>query len=314
MPRNIQFLFRLVFSLAVIILIFGSYTINAQITVTGNWRAEIKPNNSDKIDLSLERNPEKGGRKREERNYSFDELQGLSLEQVFGTSDATVNFRLIREAGTIECSGNFENGVGAGDFRFTANQRFIKAMRERGFDFEEIPVANDGDEPANTLFAATTLNLTAAFVDDLKLMNFGKLTVSNLLLARVVSLTSQYKREMDAVGFPNLEFTDLISGRMFNLNANYIQQIRSLGYRNENFQSLINMRTFNVTPEYIIEVRAEGLTDISAKELSEMKMYNIDGEFIRRAKAEMRDLNVKALIKRRLLEVGKLQNYHFSYQ
>ena len=61
------------------------------------------------------------------------------------------------QAGTIECEGSFQNGKGAGTFRFTGNPGFVAAMKGRGFDFEKRDTSKHHDgETEDRLFAAAT--------------------------------------------------------------------------------------------------------------------------------------------------------------
>lgn len=76
----------------------------------------------------------------------------------------------MREAGTIECEGSFENRRGSGTFRFTGSQAFVTAMKSRGFNFEE--GANDEHRFEDRLFTAAALNVTTALADDLTSAGF----------------------------------------------------------------------------------------------------------------------------------------------
>ena len=64
-----------------------------------------------------------------------------------------MSFSLVREAGTIECEGGFQNGKGSGTYRFTGNQAFVAAMKGRAplaWDLDGGPrdpaLAGPGDE------------------------------------------------------------------------------------------------------------------------------------------------------------------------
>ena len=136
MSNKFQNLMFSKFSLAFIILVFGSYVIVAQTVLTGDWTAKMNAEKSDKIYLSFERRSEKSGKNQMGQSYDFADFQGLSREQA--SNNGAVRFSLVREAGTIDCEGSFTNGKGAGTFRFTANPQFVSAMKSRGFDFEKI--------------------------------------------------------------------------------------------------------------------------------------------------------------------------------
>ncbi len=285
MSKDIQVLIRSVFGLAFIVLVFGSYVIVAQTTMTGDWKANVKSENSDKIYLSFERRTERGGKNQMGSSYEYSALPGLTREQA--AASGAVKFSLVREAGTIDCEGSFQNGKGAGTFRFTASPSFVSAMRSRGFDFEKPSKINkygDGNEQENRLFAATTLNVTTALADDLLSANLGNLDVDDLFKAAIFKVDSKFMREMKASGFPNLDMEDLVKARIFKVDENYVREVREIGFKDADMESLTKLRIFKVTPEFIKEVQNEGLANLSIEQLVQLRIFKVDGEFIRQAK------------------------------
>jgi len=295
--KNVCTWIRLAFSLGFIVLFAGSDVI-AQDVITGDWTASVAHENSDKINLNFERRTLKGGRNQMGQTYDFADLQGLSREQVL--SGGPAKFSLVREAGRIDCEGNFQNGKGSGTFRFTGNEAFVSAMKIRGFDFEENSNANDERHSENRLFAATTLNVTTALADDLLSAGFGKLHVDDLFKAAIFKIDSKFMREMKASGFPNLGMEDLVKARIFKIDADFVSQITQMGFDKESFESLVKMRIFKVTPEFLTEVRNEGLTNLSVEDVVKLRIFKIDSEFIRQAKADGVPLEVERLVQRRI--------------
>ena len=307
MTKNFQILMRSVISLAFIILVAGPHAIAAQNALTGDWTASIVSDKSEKINLSFERRTDKGSKNQMSTTYDFADLQGLSREQVM--SGGPVRFSLVREAGRIDCEGNFQNGKGSGTFRFTGNQSFVSEMKSRGFDFEQnSSSANDGRDSEERLFAATTLNVTTALADDLTSAGFGKLGVGDLFKAAIFKVDSKFMREMKGSGFPNLGMEELVKARIFKIDADFVSQITRMGFDKESFESLIRMKIFKVTPEFITEVRNEGLSNLSVEELVKMRIFKIDSEFIRQAKAEGVPLEVEKLVQRRIGARSKSSN------
>lgn len=287
MSKNIQFLLRSISSLAFIIIVIGSYVIVAQTVMTGDWKAEYKAEKDGKIYLSFERRSEKG-KNQMGSNYLLSDLQGLTNAQL-SASDTPVKFSLVREAGTIDCEGKFSNGKGAGTFRFTSNPQFVSAMQSRGFTLTD-----------EKLFAAATLNLTTALVDDLKSVGFDNLKTEDLFKAVIFKITPQFMREMNAVGFPNLDMEDLVKARIFKIDADYVGQVRAMGFENEDMEAMVKLRIFKVTPEFLREVQAEGLTNISVEDATKLRIFKIDADFIRRAKADGVPLEVEKLVQKRI--------------
>lgn len=305
MSKNFQVLLRSVFSLAFIIFVIGSYVIVAQTSLTGDWKAEVKSEkNPDKIYLSFSRRSEKGGINQHGSTFEYADLQGLTREQAL--SSGAVRFSLVREAGTIDCEGKFDDaGKGYGTFRFTGNSQFISAMRSRGFDFEAGNAIRKGNDVEDRLFAATTLNLTTAFTDDLLSANFGKLTVDDLFKAVIFKITPQFMAEMKASGFPNMGMEELVKARIFKIDAEFVREVTRMGFDKEPFESLVKMRIFKVTPEFINEVRNEGLANLDIEDLVKMRIFKIDAAFIRQAKAEGVPLEVEKLVQKRIGVYGK---------
>ncbi len=298
MPKYIQILMRSVFTLTLILLFAGHHAVFAQNISTGEWTASIDDAKPDKIHLNFERRTERGGRSQTGSDYEFSDLQGLSREQA--RASGAVKFSLVREAGTIDCEGSFQQGRGSGTFRFTGNQGFLSAMKSRGFDFESNASRHDGRVAEERLFAATTLNVTTALADDLLSADFGRLDVDDLFKAAIFKVDSKFMREMKASGFPNLGMEELVKARIFKIDAEFVREAARLGFDKEPFESLVKMRIFKVTPEFINEARNEGLTDLDVEDLVKLRIFKIDSEFIRQAKAEGVPLDVEKLVQKRI--------------
>jgi hypothetical protein len=330
MTKSAQLLLFALLGLAFFIWSPDGNTALAQGTLTGEWRASVdsaksdKWNKSDKWDkksdaddssdlddrddkadrvnklyLSFERRTERDGHSQMGSNYAYTELQGLTRQQAL--AGGPVRFSIVREAGTIECEGSFQNGRGSGTFRFTPNPGFVSAMKSRGFDFEkDISTFGDDRDHENRLFAAATLNVTTALADDLLSADFGKLEVEDLFKAAIFKVDSRFMREMKESGFPGLGMEELVKARIFKIDASFVREAARMGFDKEPFESLVKMRIFKVTPEFVAEVRGEGLNDLSVEDLVKMKIFKIDADFIRRAKADGTPLEVEELVQKRI--------------
>lgn len=274
----------------------ASWNVAAQSTMTGTWTASLSKDNS-KINLNFERQRDRGGKHKHGQNFEFSDLQGLSREQAL--SGGPVSFSLVREAGRIDCEGNFQDGKGSGTFRFTGNQAFVSAMKSRGFDFDQ-ENARDERHSEDRLFAATTLNVTTALADDLLSAGFGKLGVEDLFKAAIFKIDSNFMREMKGSGFENLGMEELVKARIFKIDANFVRQVSQIGFAKEPFESLVKMQIFKVTPEFITEVRNEGLTNVEVEDIVKLRIFKIDANFIRQAKADGVPLEVERLVQRRI--------------
>ena len=285
----------LLFSIAFIVIVIGKVVIVAQDRVEGTWTADTKVQESGKIHLSFERKTE-NGRNQHGSNFAYSDLQGLTPDIA---QNGKVNFRLVREAGTIDCDGSFSNGVGAGTFTFSPNSGFVDAMRSRGFDFAKS--SGHGSQDLNgRLFIAATLNVTIAFAHDLLSANFGPLDVDDLFKAVIFKITPEFMAEMKASGFPNLGMEELVKARIFKIDGDYVRKVREMGFDNSNFENLVKFRIFKVTPEYLAELKSQGFSELSSEDVVKFRIFKIDPEFIRAARAEDPNITVEQLVQRRI--------------
>ncbi|HLA96650.1 MAG TPA: hypothetical protein VK612_13080 [Pyrinomonadaceae bacterium] len=289
-------LFSLI-SFALITFVLGTYGI-AQTPITGDWTANIDTKGEKgEIHLSFERKHENGGKSQNGTNYNYSDLEGLSREQ---TQNGRVSFRLVREAGTIECEGSFANGRGVGTFRFTPSRSFIDGMRSRGFDFEKVTSSKHSNSPEEKLFAAATLNVTTALADDLKSANFGDLDIDDLFKAAIFKIDGKFMAEMKATGFPDLGMEDLVKARIFKIDAEYVRQVKEMGFTSDGFEGLVKFRIFKVTPEFLNEMRAAGFEKMSSEDIVKCRIFKIDAEFARQARAEEPNVSVEEMVQMKI--------------
>jgi len=293
-----------------IVIIIGNVVIVAQETVTGTWTADTRTGKEDKEDagkihLSFERRTSRG-HNQNGSSFAYADLSGLTREQAM--SDGRVNFRLVREAGTIDCEGAFLNGRGSGTFRFTPDMGFVSAMRSRGFDFEkesgmrrnDDDSDNDRETVSDRLLTAAFVNVTTALADDLNSANFGKLYVGDLYKAAIFKVDGKFMAEMKATGFPNLSMEDLVKARIFKIDADYVRQIHDMGFDNREFESLVKFRIFKVTPEFLSELKAAGLKDLDSEDIVKCRIFKIDPEFVRKVKVENPSASVEDMVQMKI--------------
>lgn len=288
---------RALISLTVIFLFVGSGMVLAQNSITGEWTAEAKKEKSDKIHISFSRKTERGGKNQHGSSYAYEDLQGLNRSDV---ENGRVSFRLVREAGTIECEGTFSAGRGSGTFRFVPNLGFADAMRSRGFDFAAQSSKNGHDTLEDRLFVATTLNVTTALADDLKAANFPNLDVGDLFKAAIFKIDGKFMAEMKATGFPNLGMEDLVKARIFKIDADFVRKTREMGFGTDNFENLVKFSIFKVTPEFLAELKNEGLTDLTSEDVVKLRIFKIDAAYIREARAAEPNITIEQLVQKRI--------------
>lgn len=268
-----------------------------QETFSGTWTAELKRDKpTDRIQFSFHRRSDRGNGDFSGSDYALSDFQGLTREQVFSSLSTRVSFRLVREAGSIECEGTFRDGKGAGDWRLVQNQSFRSAMRSRGYD-------NLTDQQ---MFTSVMINLTARFVDDLKTIGFGELSFQDVIKAQIFKVTPQFVAEMKSLGFDNLGLEELVKARIFDINAEFIRQVQGMGFEKQSLEGLVKFRIFKITPEFISAMKSADFENLSAEELVKLRIFEITPEFIRSMKAEgLSQISVEDAVKLKIHHVDE---------
>lgn len=303
-------------SIAFIIIVIGSITIVAQSVVTGTWKSDswsdkhtgkghdedgvldntILKKDENKLHLSFSRSTDGRNRNQFGSGFNYSDLQGLTREQ---TQNGNVNFRIVREAGTVECEGTFTNGKGSGTFRFTPNMSYVQGMKSRGFDFEKSS-SRGSDSVEERLLSAALIDVTTSLADDLRSVGFGNLDIDDLFKAAIFKIDSKFMAEMKATGFPNLTMEDLVKARIFKIDADYVRQVNDMGFAEKDFEKLVKFRIFKVTPEFLSEIKAEGLTDLDSEDIVKLRIFKIGAEYIRRAKQQDPNVTVEDLVQMKI--------------
>ncbi|MDQ3818978.1 MAG: hypothetical protein M3362_15060, partial [Acidobacteriota bacterium] len=134
-----------------------------QESITGEWTAELSKDKADRVQLTLSR-WSSDGHSSMGNDFSLADLQGLTREQM-SAAKSDVRFRLVREAGTFEFEGTFQQGKGKGSWTLLPSQSFIGDMRVRGFDLNR-----------EKLLASAMLDVRTKTFDDLKAAGFTHLS------------------------------------------------------------------------------------------------------------------------------------------
>jgi hypothetical protein len=258
----------------------------------GVWTAELY---DDKVQMTLFRGPRDSS---EHHGMGFNNTMGFddALSAYTGltkadllSSAANVQFELRRPAGVIAFEGRVANGTGAGHYRFTPSDAFVRDMESlgyRGFSEEMLLVFAAHD------FSPQTLR-------DLKAMGYQP-TQHEVEEIAIFRVTPDFLREVGRAGYPNLTLREAVNFRVGRVDAAYINDIRALGFANLSARQLADMAILGVSPKYVRELKSAGLTDLSARQLSDLRVGNVTAARIE----EYRKLGYTNLSAHQLSEMG----------
>jgi hypothetical protein len=263
--------------LVVLVSLFGFYpnSVNAQKEIKGSWTAEYDRAKPGEIYFMFQRRTGGDGFNMTSDNLPLSELQGLTADMISATK-TNVSFNIVREAGTFACEGFFSSGKGTGFWTLNPSEKFISAMRSRGYD----------NLTTDDLARAAFNNLTIGFIENLKTAGYDRLTFNEVMRARNHDINSEYVREVKAMGFERQPLETLIRMRNHDITAAFINEMKSAGFENLTIENLIRLQNHEITASFINDLKAEGYSDISAETAIRLKNHNIDRDFIRRAKAQ----------------------------
>lgn len=246
----------------------------AQNVVSGEWTAEFdKPG---KIQFTFHRRSDQGSFSMTSETFSPGELQGLNANAASSAPKASVNFSIVREAGTFSCEGYFSEGRGAGFWKFSPNPNFVSMMRGRGYD----------NLTGEDLLRAASHNLTNKSIEGLKSSGYDRLEFNQLLRAVSHNITPEFIGEMQTAGYENLKMDELIRARNHDIDGEYIKEVRAMGFGKQPLETLIRLRNHEITRDFINRMRSAGFANLSAERLITLKNHEITPEFVNGLKAE----------------------------
>lgn len=266
------------FFAAVIVTDDNANRVKAQVsqkTITGEWFADFNRSKAGEIHFTFQRRSEKGGFNMTGNNLRLSEFQGLTID-ARASVKTDVNFNIVREAGTFACEGYFLNGKGVGFWTLTPSEKFVSAMRSRGYD-------NLTEED---LLSAALHNLTTKFIEDLKTAGYESLTFKELRRALTHDITLEFIREMKSAGYDQLKMEELVRARNHDISGEYVKDVKAMGFERQPLEKLIRLRNHDITLEFINQMRSAGFENLSIEELIRLKNHDITAAFISEIKAE----------------------------
>ena len=236
----------------------------AQDSPQGTW--EIRPSKTaGSVQLQLtEQNSQSGTR------VPIDRFEGLTAAHLTGAGGAA-QFRLRRDAGTLNFEGTFRGGVGAGTFSYTPNPNFPAELAKRGFTR---PTAREQ-------YQMTRHDVGFAFLDELNKQGYAKTTTSELVRAGQHGVDAEYVRDMATAGYRLGSLGALVTLRDHGVTAAYVREMGDQGFKGLPADELRRARDHGVTAEFVREMRDGGYTSMTMEQLIRTRDHGVTGEYVR---------------------------------
>ena len=257
----------------------------------GTWTAELSDDQSGKLQFRLTCSKDLGSIG---HPLSPSELQGLDPAAIHG-KHTPVKFTLVREAGSMQFEGTFNEGVGYGEFTFTANQEFLSAMKQMGYP-----------DAAEKAFTLACINVTRAYVEELHSLGFHP-NLDKVIEARIFNVNREQFNGLKAVGVTSLELDKLVQYRIFNVTPEYVQQMRT-SFPGISLEKMTEMRIHHVTPEFASEMSRLGYAGLNVDQLIAFRIHNVTPDYIQEmGKLGFEKLDADQLVQFRIFNVNASQ-------
>jgi len=195
----------------------------------GSWKATIKGN---KMDIQFYN--ENNENHMSNSNFLVSEFTPLPRT-------ASGDFKLTREAGTMNFNGKFEGNKGSGHYKFVTNNEYIRYLQNQGIH----------DIEKNDELAFFMINIKKSYVAMMHGQGYKNLSKSDLIATAALGVDEPYITSLKQNGFPNVTEQDLITGKAMDINGAYIAEVRKAGYPNISFDKLVSFKAQGINGNYI---------------------------------------------------------------
>ena len=229
---------------------------------TGLWSAQL---DGDALHINLVRPSQQHdgyGENNIGTKIRLELLTGLAAADI-QASAANVQFALQAPAGTIAFEGRFSNGLGAGNYRFTPSDGFLREMESMGY-------SGFKDEE---LLMFTMESFRPQTIRDLRALGYT-IDKSKIDEIAIFKIDANAVREYAALGYPNLPLRDLVQFRVARIDAAFVKGTREV-FGNVSAHDLTQLGILKVTPDYVRELRGAGLASLTPSQATQLKIANI---------------------------------------
>jgi len=213
-----------------------------------------------------------------------------------------VEFKLVREAGTISFKGQFDGQEGFGHFKYTPDEGYLAAIKQMGvedvddrrqFAYFTLDIKKDyvnmlthSGYPhisQHDLISFAAMKIDKAFIDNWRGSGFEDAdNPRNLISLKAMNIDRAYVDEMKSAGYDHLSIHELMSLRAMKVDRAYI---RSLGRNSDNtpipVHEVISYKAMNIDSGYVEGLRKAGYTNLTRHDVTSLYAMHVTPEFIK---------------------------------
>lgn len=205
------------------------------------------------------------------------------------------DFKLIREAGTMNFNGKFDGTQGMGRYKFVPDATFGNYMSVQGIDKLD-------DEDLMTFFF---VNVTKAYVQMLKDEGFTNIKKDNLVALCALKVDKQFISSIKEHGYKDVELEQFTALKALGVDGAYIKEIKDAGYKDITLEQLISFKVQGIDKAYLAKLPKTNKPDaMSADNVVSLKAMNVDEAYANSFKAiGYKDIEPEELISMKALGI-----------
>jgi BlaR1 peptidase M56 len=183
----------------------------------------------------------------------------------------TVEFKLVREAGTITFKGQFDGGQGFGRFQFQPDQAYFDAIGKMG-------VEDAGEGREHVFFQ---MNIKKDYISMLNRIGYTPIEPREVISLAVHKIDEPFLKYWKSSGIEGTDqIRNLISLKIQHIEPSYIEELKSAGYTQLDVRQVITLNRQHIDGNYIRTMNAGTANPISPEELISYKLMHIDSGYL----------------------------------
>jgi hypothetical protein len=183
----------------------------------------------------------------------------------------TVEFKLVREAGTIVFKGQFDGQQGFGHFEFQPDAAYFNALRQMGVE--------DLDEDRQGSFFM--LNVKKEYVSMLQRNGYSPIPEHELISLSAMHIDEDFIKYWKGSGLEDVgEVHNLITLKAMHIDKAYVEDLKAAGFDHLAVHQLVSLKAQRIDGHYVKSMEAGGTTPITPEELISFKAMRIDSGYL----------------------------------
>lgn len=227
------------------------------------------------------------------------------------------DFKLTREAGTMNFNGKFDGDQGMGRYKFEPNKDFansISASTSKVSDddmaaFFFVNVTKEylqmlKDEgftniDNGNLIALCALKVDKPFIESIKQNGYKDFSLEQLPALKSLGVDGAYIKEIKDAGYKDISLEQLISFKAQGIDKAYLSKLPKANAKDEplSAENVVSLKAMNIDEDYANSFKAIGYNDISPEQLVAMKSLGVTADYVKQFQAEgYKDISTENLV------------------